>query len=68
MPSYYEYERMKKADSVQFEIHITDPAVLGKLKELFGAPYERWAEKLDIYGIVVDSINKIHQERHSKLQ
>jgi len=58
----------KMADSVQFEIHITDPAVLSKLKELFEPPYEKWAEKLDLYNIVVEHVNRIHREGHSELE
>jgi len=57
-----EYSRMTQAESVEFTIDISDPHVLNKLKELFGDPYEQWVEKLDIYTLVVEYIQKIHRE------
>jgi len=55
-----EHSAIMNAESVEFEIHITDSTVIAKMKELFGAPYEQWAEKLDIYNIVVDAIEAAH--------
>ena len=57
-----EYSRMTQAESVEFTIDISDPQVLNKLKQLLGEPYELWGEKLDLYTIVVETIEKTYRE------
>ena len=55
-----------QADSVEFTIVIDDPDTLLRLKEMFGCPFEQWAERLDLHQFVIHHVAALYKQMRSE--